>query len=47
MIKPRLVVAPGLPRAVFDSLPQRFDAIGGVRDKRGHVRLLEHIENAW
>jgi len=29
MIKPRLVVAPGLPRAVFDSLPQRFDAIGG------------------
>ena len=29
MRKPRLVVAPGLPRAVFDSLPQRFDAIGG------------------
>jgi lactate dehydrogenase-like 2-hydroxyacid dehydrogenase len=29
MSKPRLVVAPGLPRAVFDSLPERFDAIGG------------------
>ncbi|HMA49498.1 MAG TPA: D-glycerate dehydrogenase [Magnetospirillaceae bacterium] len=29
MNKPRLVVAPGLPRAVFDSLSERFDAIGG------------------
>ena len=29
MSKPRLVVAPGLPRAVFDSLSERFDAIGG------------------
>jgi lactate dehydrogenase-like 2-hydroxyacid dehydrogenase len=29
MNKPRLVVAPGLPQAVFESLPERFDAIGG------------------
>jgi putative endonuclease len=25
----------------------RFDAIGVVLDTRGHVRRLEHIENAW
>jgi len=29
MPKPRLVVAPGLPPAVFDSLPDRFEAVGG------------------
>jgi len=29
MPKPRLVVAPGLPSAVFQSLPERFDALGG------------------
>jgi hydroxypyruvate reductase len=29
MAKPRLIVAPGLPKAVFESLPDRFDAVGG------------------
>ena len=32
MNKPRLVVAPGLPRAVFESLPERFAAVGGDRN---------------
>lgn len=32
MNKPRLVVAPGLPRAVFESLPERFTAVGGDRN---------------
>ena len=32
MSKPRLVVAPGLPKAVFESLPDRFDSIGGDRN---------------
>jgi len=32
MAKPRLIVAPGLPKAVFESLPDRFDATGGDRN---------------
>jgi len=32
MSKPRLVVAPGLPQAVFESLPERFDSVGGDRN---------------
>ena len=31
MSKPRLVVAPGLPKAVYESLPARFDFVGGDR----------------
>ena len=30
MAKPRLIAAPGLPKAVFESLSERFDAMGGA-----------------
>jgi len=43
MSKPRLVVAPGLPRAVFDSLPERFDARGG-QDNMSVEQALAQVE---
>lgn len=54
MAKPRLIVAPGLPQAVFASLPERFDALGGdrnmsveealsaVRDRTAEALLVSH-----
>lgn len=54
MAKPRLIVAPGLPKAVFESLSERFDALGGdrnmsveealvaVRDRTAEALLVSH-----
>ena len=54
MAKPRLIVAPGLPEAVFDSLAERFDATGGdrnmsveealksVKDRTAEALLVSH-----
>jgi lactate dehydrogenase-like 2-hydroxyacid dehydrogenase len=54
MAKPRLIVAPGLPDAVFECLPDRFEAIGGdrnmsvaeaitaVRDRTADALLVSH-----
>jgi hydroxypyruvate reductase len=54
MSKPRLVVAPGLPRAVFESLADRFDSIGGdgnmsveealaqVEERKADALLVSH-----
>ena len=54
MSKPRLIAAPGLPEAVFESLPDRFEATGGdrnmsveealaaVRDRTAEALLVSH-----